>query len=66
MIINRCSIIVAAAVLLLLAVGAFAADDLPASARIDPDALTYTFFPVTLLQAFVGISDDQAGEDQRH
>jgi hypothetical protein len=51
-----------AGLLLLLTVAACAADGPPANGRVNPDALIYTFFPVTMLQAFVGISDDQAAK----
>lgn len=53
----------AVAGVLVVLVAAVCAADAPASnPRMDPSQLIYTFFPVTMLQAFVGISDDQAAK----
>lgn len=58
---RRFPMTVIAGFLVLLALAGCRADPPPArSARVDPASMVYTFFPVTLLQAFVNISDDEA------
>ena len=59
---TRLSNVAAVSLFFALAVAVYAADTPTQVPRLDPQNLIYTFFPVTMLQSFVGISDPQAAK----
>ena len=55
-------LLIAASALVILTGGTCRADAPPQDVEVNPRALMVTFFPVTLLQAFVGVTGDQAAK----